>query len=126
QRWQENWKGARSGPFLFGAGRTLARRKAMNEKTWSAVDDYIVDNLLPADTVLEAALRSNRSGGLPAIDVSPAQGKLLYLLARMHKAKRILEIGTLGGYSTIWLARALPKDGSLVTLELDPHHADVA
>jgi predicted O-methyltransferase YrrM len=98
----------------------------MNEKTWSAVDDYIVDNLLPADTVLEAALRSNRSGGLPAIDVSPAQGKLLYLLARMQKAKRILEIGTLGGYSTIWLARALPKDGSLVTLELDPHHADVA
>lgn len=98
----------------------------MDQKTWSAVDDYIVGNLLPADTVLEAALRSNRSGGLPAIDVSPAQGKLLYLLARMNQATRILEIGTLGGYSTIWLARALPNDGRLVTLELDPRHADVA
>lgn len=98
----------------------------MSQKTWSAVDDYVVENLLPADTVLEAALRSNRDRGLPAIDVSPAQGKLLYLLARMNKAKRILEIGTLGGYSSIWLARALPEDGRLVTLELDPHHADVA
>ena len=98
----------------------------MNQKTWSAVDDYIAENLLPADTVLEAALRSNRSRGLPAIDVSPAQGKLLYLLARMNGAKRILEVGTLGGYSTIWLARALPKDGKVVTLELEQHHADVA
>jgi predicted O-methyltransferase YrrM len=98
----------------------------MSQKDWSAVDDYIVENLLPADTVLEAALRSNRSRGLPAIDVSAAQGKLLYLLARMNKANRILEIGTLGGYSTIWLARALPKGGKVVTLELDPHHADVA
>jgi predicted O-methyltransferase YrrM len=93
----------------------------MNQKTWSAVDDYIAENLLPADTVLEAALRSNRSRGLPAIDVSPAQGKLLYLLARMNGAKRILEVGTLGGYSTIWLARALPKDGKVVTLELEQH-----
>jgi predicted O-methyltransferase YrrM len=98
----------------------------MSQKTWSAVDDYIVELLMPADTVLEAALRSNRSRGLPAIDVSPAQGKLLYLLARMNNAKRILEIGTLGGYSTIWLARALPVDGKVVTLELEPHHADVA
>jgi predicted O-methyltransferase YrrM len=98
----------------------------MNQKTWSAVDDYIAENLLPADTVLEAALRSNRSRGLPAIDVSPAQGKLLYLLARMNGAKRILEVGTLGGYSTIWLARALPKDGKVVTLELEQNHADVA
>jgi predicted O-methyltransferase YrrM len=98
----------------------------MSLKTWSAVDNYIAENLLPADTVLEAALRSNRSRGLPAIDVSPAQGKLLYLLARMNGAKRILEIGTLGGYSTIWLARALPKGGKVVTLELEQHHADVA
>jgi predicted O-methyltransferase YrrM len=98
----------------------------MNQKTWSAVDDYIAENLLPADTVLEAALRSNRSRGLPAIDVSPAQGKLLYLLARMNGARRILEVGTLGGYSTIWLARALPKDGKVVTLELEQHHGDVA
>jgi predicted O-methyltransferase YrrM len=98
----------------------------MSQQTWSAVDDYIVENLLPADTVLEAALRSNRSRGLPEIDVSPAQGKLLYLLARMNGAKRILEVGTLGGYSTIWLARALPSDGKVVTLELDPRHAEVA
>jgi predicted O-methyltransferase YrrM len=98
----------------------------MSLKTWSAVDSYIAENLLPADTVLEAALRSNRSRGLPEIDVSPAQGKLLYLLARMNRAKRILEIGTLGGYSTIWLARALPEGGRVVTLELEQHHADVA
>jgi predicted O-methyltransferase YrrM len=98
----------------------------MSRKTWSLVDDYVAENLLPADTVLEAALRSNRSGGLPEIDVSPAQGKLLYLLAKMNNAKRILEIGTLGGYSTIWLARALPEDGKVVTLELEQHHADVA
>ena len=98
----------------------------MSQKSWSDVDNYIVESLLPADTVLEAVLRSNRSRGLPAIDVSPAQGKLLYLLARMNGAKRILEIGTLGGYSTIWLARALPEDGKVVTLELEQHHADVA
>jgi predicted O-methyltransferase YrrM len=98
----------------------------MSLKTWSAVDDYIAESLLPADTVLEAALRSNRSGGLPEIDVSPAQGKLLYLLAKMNNARRILEIGTLGGYSTIWLARALPEGGKLVTLELEQRHADVA
>jgi predicted O-methyltransferase YrrM len=98
----------------------------MSLKTWSAVDSYIAENLLPADTVLEAALRSNRSRGLPEIDVSPAQGKLLYLLAKMNNARRILEIGTLGGYSTIWLARALPPDGKVVTLELEQHHADVA
>jgi predicted O-methyltransferase YrrM len=98
----------------------------MSLKTWSAVDSYIAENLLPADTVLEAALRSNRSRGLPAIDISPAQGKLLYLLAKMNNARHILEIGTLGGYSTIWLARALPADGKVVTLELDQHHADVA
>ena len=98
----------------------------MSRKSWSDVDDYIAESLLPADTVLEAVLRSNRSRGLPAVDVSPAQGKLLYLLARMNGAKRILEIGTLGGYSTIWLARALPEDGTVVTLELEQHHADVA
>jgi len=98
----------------------------MGQDTWSAVDGYIAESLLSADPVLEAVLLSNRRRGLPAIDVSAAQGKLLYLLARMNGAKRILEIGTLGGYSTIWLARALPNDGRLVTLELDPHHADVA
>jgi len=98
----------------------------MTHKTWTAVDDYIADRLIPADRALEAALDSNREGGLPAIDVSPAQGKLLNLLARMVGAKRILEIGTLGGYSTIWLARALQLGGKVITLELDAHHAKVA
>jgi predicted O-methyltransferase YrrM len=98
----------------------------MTKKTWSAVDSYITGSLLPADPVLEAALTANGEHGLPAIDVSPAQGKLLHLLARMSGAKAILEIGTLGGYSTIWLARALPAGGKVVTLELDPHHAEVA
>ena len=98
----------------------------MSQKTWTAVDDYVVESLLPADPALEAALEANHEQGLPAIDVSPAQGKLLYLFARMNGAKRILEIGTLGGYSTIWLARAVQEDGKVVTLELDPHHAEVA
>ena len=98
----------------------------MSRKTWNAVDSYIVESLFPADPVLDAALAANSKGGLPAIDVSPAQGKLLNLLVRMSGAKRILEIGTLGGYSTIWLARALPSDGKVVTLELEPHHAKVA
>lgn len=82
--------------------------------------------LLPADPVLEQALARNAAAGLPAIDVSATQGKFLHLLARAVQARRILEVGTLGGYSTIWLARALPKDGHLVTLELMPHHAATA
>ena len=98
----------------------------MSKKTWAAVDDYIVDALFEADPVLDAVLAANHDQGLPAIDVSPAQGKLLSLLARMRGAKKILEIGTLGGYSTIWMARALPVGGKIVTLELDPHHAKVA
>lgn len=92
----------------------------------AAVDAWIEAKLLGADPALFAALAANEAGGLPAIDVAPVQGKLLHLLARMAAARRILEIGTLGGYSTIWLARALPPDGRLVTLELDPHHAAVA
>jgi predicted O-methyltransferase YrrM len=98
----------------------------MTRKTWSAVDDYIVKKLIPADPALEAALANNVRNGLPAIDVSAAQGKLLNLVARMLGARRILEIGTLGGYSTIWLARALQPGGQLVTLELEPRHAEVA
>jgi len=93
---------------------------------WQAVDDYIAGHLLGADDALAAALANNEKQGLPPIDVSPAQGKMLFLLAQMAGARRILEVGTLGGYSTIWLARALPEDGRLVTLELDPHHAAVA
>lgn len=93
---------------------------------WQAVDDYIAAKLLGDDDVLAATLANNAAHGLPPIDVSAAQGKMLFLLAQIAGAKRILEIGTLGGYSTIWLARALPDDGRLVTLELEPHHAAVA
>jgi predicted O-methyltransferase YrrM len=95
------------------------------DKNWAAVDDYIVDRLVGGDQP-QAALEANAAAGLPAIDVSPVQGKFLYLLAKSTAARRILEVGTLGGYSTIWLARALPADGRLVTLEIDPHHAEVA
>jgi len=95
------------------------------EKRWAAVDDYIVEKLVGADQPLRA-LEANGAAGLPAIDVSPAQGKLLYLLAKSCAAARILEVGTLGGYSTIWLARALGAGGRLVTLEIDPRHAEVA
>nr|WP_294816099.1 O-methyltransferase [uncultured Sphingomonas sp.] len=90
------------------------------------VDAFIEDKLLARDPALEAALRANAEAGLPAIDVSPAQGKQLQLLARMTGARRILEVGTLGGYSTIRLARGLPEGGRVVTLELEPHHAEVA
>lgn len=93
---------------------------------WQAVDDYIAGHLLGADDALAAALANNEKQGLPPIDVSPAEGKMLFLLAHMAGARRILEVGTLGGYSTIWLARALPEDGQLVTLELEAHHAAVA
>jgi predicted O-methyltransferase YrrM len=94
--------------------------------SWTAVDDFIVDRLVPPDPALDAALESSAAAGLPAIHVTPNQGKLLHLLARVIGARRILEIGTLGGYSTIWLARALPADGRLITLEVDPRHAAVA
>ena len=95
-------------------------------ETWDRVDDYIADRLGTSDAVLEAALAANTRGGLPPIDVSAAQGKFLNLLARGIGARRILEVGTLGGYSTIWLARALPAGGRLVTLELEPAHARIA
>lgn len=98
----------------------------MNQEQWTAVDGYFSRALLPAHPALEATRLANSRAGLPAIDVSPSQGKLLYLLARMQGARRVLEIGTLGGYSTIWLARALPADGLLVTLEADAQHAAVA
>src|SRR5215207_1517433 len=103
------------------------RPPAMSHDTWSAVDRYVADRLIGEDAVQDATLTANADGGLPAIDVSPAQGKLLYLLARIQRARRILEVGTLGGYSTIWLARALPAgEGRLVTLEVDQRHAAVA
>jgi predicted O-methyltransferase YrrM len=93
---------------------------------WQAVDDYIAGKLLGDDDALAAALANNAAQGLPPIDVSAAQGKMLFLLAQTVGAKYILEVGTLGGYSTIWLARALPQGGALVTLELEAHHAAVA
>lgn len=98
----------------------------MSLDLWTAVDDYIVERLLPPDPALDAALAASEAAGLPRIAVTPNQGKLLELLARIHKAKRILELGTLGGYSTIWLARGLPRDGRLVTLERDSRYAEVA
>lgn len=98
------------------------------QNTWASVDQYFSELLLPPDPALDAALDASVAAGLPAINVSPNQGKFLMLLARVHGARRILEIGTLGAYSTIWLARALPADGSgrLTTLEYDPKHAAVA
>jgi len=98
----------------------------MNPETWNAVDSYISARLLHEDPVLDQVLRHCESAGLPAISVAPNQGRLLQLLAEMQCARRILEIGTLGGYSTICLARALPEGGKLVTLELDPRHAGIA
>jgi predicted O-methyltransferase YrrM len=98
----------------------------MSESKWTDVDEYLVKLLLPPDSALEETLTRSAAAQLPPISVAPNQGKLLELLARMQRSRRILEIGTLGGYSTIWLARALPSDGRLVTLELEPMHAEVA
>jgi predicted O-methyltransferase YrrM len=96
------------------------------KKLWSAVDEYFRGLLAPGDKYLEAAVKANRKAGLPAIDVSPLQGQHLNILVRMTQAKRVLEIGTLGGYSTICMARALPVGGRIVTLECSPRHAEVA
>ena len=96
------------------------------QQRWTAVDLYITDLLVPEDAVLEAALRDSAAAGLPPIAVTPNQGKLLGLLARVLRARAILELGTLGGYSTIWLARALPADGRLLTLEAQPEYAEIA
>jgi predicted O-methyltransferase YrrM len=93
---------------------------------WAAVDRYFSEQLSLSDPVLDAAMAANKSAALPAIDVAPNQGKLLQMLAQLVGARRILEIGTLGGYSTIWLARALPADGRLITLEFSPKHAEIA
>ena len=93
---------------------------------YGAVDVYLEKHLVGTDPVLDAALEDSRAAGLPPINVPPAQGKLLYLLARLQRAARVLEIGTLAGYSTIWLARALPAEGRIVTLEFEPKHADIA
>ena len=95
-------------------------------ETWTAVDHYLTQTLIPADSTLDAALAANAAAGLPSIDVTATQAQFLQLLARLVNAKRILEVGTLGGYSTIWLSRALPSGGKLITLEYQPKHAEVA
>jgi len=100
--------------------------ESMSQEQWTAVDRYLADLFIPPDPALDAALSSSEAAGLPPINVSAVQGKLLHMLARIQGSRNILEIGTLGGYSTIWLARALPTDGHLISLELDPKHAEVA
>lgn len=96
------------------------------QEIWAEVDRYFGDQLAPIDPALDAALKANEKAGLPTIDVTWFLGRFLELLVRMSGARRVLEIGTLGGYSTIWLARALPEGGQIVSLELNPHHAEVA
>lgn len=98
----------------------------MSQDQWTAIDDYITELFVPTDSALEATLQSTIDADLPKINVAPNQGKLLQILALSHHATRILEIGTLAGYSTIWLARALPPNGKLITLEANPKHAEVA
>ena len=101
-------------------------RKTAGKPLWASIDRYLGDLLAPSDEKLEAAVKANRKARLPAIDVSPLQGKFLQVLIQMTQAKRVLEIGTLGGYSTIWMARALPKRGRVISLEFNPRHAEVA
>lgn len=98
----------------------------MNQEIWTAVDSYFVNSLIPAEPALDAALRDSNAADLPQINVTPNQGKFLQLLVQIQGARKVLEIGTLGGYSTIWMARALPKDGRLISLEVNPAHAAVA
>src|SRR5438067_2425627 len=98
----------------------------MAQEQWTAVDRYLTELLVRPDAALETVLRDSAAAGLPAINVTPNQGKLLYLLARSIGAQNILEIGTLGAYSTIWLGRALPTDGRLITLEINPQYAALA
>jgi predicted O-methyltransferase YrrM len=98
----------------------------MTRTQWNAVDQYITDLLVPPDPGLDGAIEASARAGLPPIAVSPPQGKLLHVMALAQQARTVLEVGTLAGYSTIWLARALPPGGRLVTLEIDPHHAEVA
>jgi len=98
----------------------------MTQELWTAVDQYYNDLFVPSDAALEAAIEASKGAGLPTIAVSPAQGKLLHVLAKLQRARTILEIGTLGGYSTIWLARALPAGGRLISLEYEARHAEIA
>ena len=98
----------------------------MTEQNWNDIDAWLAERVVAGDEVLDAALTDSDAAGLPAIAVSPLAGKLLHLIVRLRDARRVLEVGTLGGYSTIWMARALPPSGTLLTLELEPKHAEVA
>lgn len=98
----------------------------MSQNQWDAVDTYFNSLFVPADDALDSTLKSTVDAGLPAINVAPNQGKLLMVLAKSIRARRILEVGTLAGYSTIWLARGMEPDGKIITLEIDARHADVA
>jgi len=98
----------------------------MADGIWEAVDRYFLDTIVGQDAALAEAQRAAEAAGLPPISVTAAQGKLLHLLVRIHGARRVLEVGTLAGYSTIWMARALPPGGTLISLEYEPRHAEVA
>ena len=98
----------------------------MGKEEWTKIDEYYRSLFMPRDPVLEQSLADSAAAGLPGINVAPNQGKLLFLAAKAMGVRKVLEIGTLGGYSTIWLARALPPKGRLITLELNPKHAEVA
>ena len=102
------------------------RHRKSGKPLWTEVDRYLSGLLAPHDTALDTVLRTNRKERLPAIDVSPLQGKFLYVMVQMTHARRVLEIGLLGGYSTIWMARALPRGGRIVSLEYNPRHAEIA
>jgi predicted O-methyltransferase YrrM len=116
----------RSGSSSPPHGGSPAERRLVTQELWTAVDGYLADLLVPRDDGLEAALEAAAAAGLPRAEVSPSQGKLLHLLALIQNARTILELGTLGGYSTIWLARGLAPGGRLITLEADPRYAEVA
>src|SRR5215203_354582 len=107
-------------------GPAGAGGRDVTEATWEAVDRFLLGTVVRQDAALEGAVKDAEAAGLPAISVTAPQGKFLHLLARIHGAKKILEVGTLAGYSTIWMARALPPGGKLVTLEYEPRHAEVA
>jgi len=98
----------------------------LKNNVWHNVDEYFMEKLIPVDKTLDNVLQTNQNANIPEMDVSPTQGKLLYLLAKIKGAQNILEIGTLGGYSSIWLARALPETGKVYTLEIDPTYAEIA
>ena len=96
------------------------------DKLWNKIDNYIEDSLVKPDDIFRTVLRNSHNAGLPEINISPAQGKMLHIILRAISAKSVLEIGTLGGYSSIWMAKALPGNGELISLEIDPYHAEVA